>query len=224
MKNKGRRDRDPSGIPGRHVKKVRVMIADDPGGRFDELRLFIGREPDMEIVGEAADGTQAIEQFRRLRPDVTLVDLQTSCIDGLRAIAMIHELSPESPIVMLAAQADDVRVTSAIALGAIAYVLRSAPVEEILFVIREVLGNRKLVAGQAGKHARTELILGVLTPRELSVLRLAALGTKDRAIARSLDLSEELVKARMKSIMGKLGANDRTHAVAIAIRQGLIDS
>jgi DNA-binding NarL/FixJ family response regulator len=206
------------------VKKIRVMIADDPAARFVELRLAIGSERDMEVVDEATDRTRAIEQFRRLRPDVTLVDLQTSCIHGLRATAMIHELSPDSPIVILAAHPDDVRVTSAIALGAIAYVQRSAPLDEILFVIREVLRPRESVVGQVGKHAGAGLSAGMLTPRELSVLRLAALGNKNSAIARSLDLTEEAVRNRMKSLMAKLGARDRTHAVAIAIRQGLIDS
>lgn len=177
----------------------------------------------MELAGEAGDGAEAIEKYRALRPDVALIDLQMPKVDGLDAIAAIREEFPHALVIVLTTYPGDARVMRALTLGATSYLLKSADLSDIVAAIRAAMGGRHVVdaevAHQLAKHAGSE----TLTARELSVLRLAASGQSNRSIAQALSVSEDTIKSRMRNIMGKLGAEDRTHAVTIAMQRGFLD-
>lgn len=183
----------------------------------------IAAEFDMEIAGEAADGAEAIDKCRSLRPDVVLLDLQMPNVDGLGAIGSIRAESPKAVIIVLTTYPGDARVMLALTLGATSYLLKSADLSEIVDAIRATVVGKHVVdvavAHELAKHAGFEN----LTPRELSVLRLASKGQSNRAIADTLNIAEDTVKSRMRNIMSKLGAKDRTHAVTIAMQRGFLD-
>lgn len=203
---------------------IRVLIVDDHPVMRDGLRAAIEQEEDLKVVGEAADGAQAIEQFHKLLPDVTLLDLQMPRVDGLQAITTIRQEYPLACIVVLTTYPGDARVTRAMTLGATSYLLKTACRDEILRAIRSAVLGRHVVAPEVAHDIDTHRGSENLTIRELSVLRLVAEGKSNRAIGEALFVSEDTVKARMKSILAKLDAGDRTHAVTIAIRRGVIDS
>lgn len=203
---------------------IRVLITDDHPVMRDGLRAAIAQEADMEVVGEASDGAQAIELYRTLRPDVTLIDLQMPNVDGLEAIQVIRAEFPKAVMVVLTTFPGDARVTRAMKLGAMSYLLKSACREEILRAVRVSATGRHVVATQAAENIANHLGSESLTLRELSVLRLVAEGRSNREVAEALSISEDTVKARMKSLMAKLHAEDRTHAVTLAIRRGFMDS
>jgi DNA-binding NarL/FixJ family response regulator len=208
-----------------HVEAlIRVLIADDHPLMRDGLRAAIDQEDDLQVVGEAADGAEAIERYRQLLPDLTLLDLQMPNVDGLQAITTIRQEFPHACIVVLTTYPGDARVTRAMTLGATSYLLKTAPREEILTAIRSTMQGRHVVASEAAHEIDSHRGSERLTVRELSVLRLVAEGKGNRAIAESLYVSEDTVKARMKSLMAKLDADDRTHAVTIAVRRGFLDS
>lgn len=203
---------------------IRILIADDHPLMRDGLRAAIAQEEDMEVVGEASDGAQAIERHRALQPDVTLIDLQMPNVDGLEAIQAIRAEFPSALMVVLTTFPGDARVTRAMKLGAISYLLKSACREEILRAVRAAAAGHHMVAAEAAQSIANHLGSESLTLRELSVLRLVAEGKSNRDIAHALNISEDTVKARMKSLMAKLDAEDRTHAVTIAIRRGFMES
>jgi DNA-binding NarL/FixJ family response regulator len=203
---------------------IRVLITDDHPVMRDGLRAAIAQEADMEVVGEAADGAEAIERYRALQPDVTLIDLQMPNVDGLEAIQAIRANYPQAVMVVLTTFPGDARVTRAMKLGAISYLLKSACRDEILRAVRAAAAGRHVVAAEAAQNIANHLGSESLTLRELSVLRLVAEGKSNREVAEALSISEDTVKARMKSLMAKLNAEDRTHAVTIAIRRGFMDS
>lgn len=205
-------------------EKIRVLIVDDHPVMRDGLRAAIDQEDDLKVVGEAADGAEAIEQFRQLLPDVTLLDLQMPRMDGLQAITAIRHEFPSASIVVLTTYPGDARVTQAMTLGATSYLLKTACREEILRTVRAAMHGRHVVAAEVAIDIDAYRGSEGLTIRELSVLRLVAEGKSNRAIGEALFVSEDTVKARMKSLMAKLDAEDRTHAVTIAIRRGFIDS
>lgn len=202
---------------------IRVLITDDHPAVRRGLVGAIEAEPDMMVAGEAKDGAEAVAQFRRLRPDAVLIDLQMPHMDGLEAIAAIRAEAPHAVIVVLTTYAGDARVMRALTMGATSYLLKSADLVDIVQAVRAAVGGKHVmdagVARDLARHAGSER----LTPRELSVLRLAAAGQGNRAIADALGISEDTVKSRMRNIMGKLGAEDRTHAVTIAIHRGFLD-
>jgi DNA-binding NarL/FixJ family response regulator len=204
-------------------KKIRVLIADDHPAMRHGLAGAIAAEFDMEIAGEAADGAEAIDKCRSLRPDVVLLDLQMPNVDGLGAIGSIRAESPKAVIIVLTTYPGDARVMLALTLGATSYLLKSADLSEIVDAIRATVVGKHVVdvavAHELAKHAGFEN----LTPRELSVLRLASKGQSNRAIADTLNIAEDTVKSRMRNIMSKLGAKDRTHAVTIAMQRGFLD-
>ena len=205
------------------TKKIRVLITDDHPAMRRGLAGAIAAENDMEIAGEAADGAEAIQMCHSLQPEVVLLDLQMPNVDGLEAIGAIRTDSPDTVIIVLTTYPGDARVMRALTLGATSYLLKSADLGDIIDAIRAtVVGKRVVdleVAHELAKHAGFE----GLTHRELSVLRLASKGQSNRAIADALNIAEDTVKSRMRNIMSKLGASDRTHAVMIAIKRGFLD-
>lgn len=204
-------------------KIIRILIADDHPMMRTGIRATLEFERDMKVVGEASDGAEAISMFHMLRPDVTLLDLQMPRVDGLTAITDIREAVPDATIIVLTTYPGDARVTKAISLGATSYLLKIASSEEIVSTVRGAASGRRHVAEEVIQDVNAHQGMEALTVRELCVLRLAAQGKGNRAIGEALNLSEETVKSRMKSILAKLNAGDRTHAVSIAIRRGFID-
>lgn len=204
-------------------EKIRILITDDHPAMRQGLTSAIAREPDMELVGEAGDGAEAIAKYRELRPTVALLDLQMPNVDGLGAIEAIRGEFPDANLIVLTSYPGDARVMRALTLGATSYLLKTATLDEIIRAIRASLNGRNVVAPeiayQIARHAGSEQ----LTARELSVLRLAAAGQGNKAIGEALFVSEDTVKSRMRSIMAKLGALDRTHAVMIAVQRGFLD-
>lgn len=203
---------------------IRVLIVDDHPVMRDGLRAAIDQETDMAVVGEAGDGQEAISLFRGLQPHVTLMDLQMPGVDGLQAITTIRAEFPSATIIVLTTYPGDARVTRAITLGATSYLLKSACREEILDAIRGAARGHHVVAPEVAQEIAVHRGSEPLSVRELSVLRLVAEGKSNRAIAEALNLSEDTIKSRMKGILAKLDAQDRTHAVTIAVRRGFIDA
>jgi DNA-binding NarL/FixJ family response regulator len=201
-----------------------ILVVDDHPVMRDGLRTVISEDPALEVVGEASDGREAIEQFRRLLPDLMLIDLQMPELDGIQAITAIRGEFPDATIIVLTTFPGDARVVRAFTLGAASYLLKTARSDEILRAIRGALAGRHTMAPEVAQEVASHVGAETLTDREVSVLRLVAEGRSNRDIADALCISEATVKGRMKSIMAKLGASDRTHAVMIAIRRGFIDA
>ena len=201
-----------------------ILVVDDHPVMRDGLRAVIEQESDMEVTGEAADGKDAIEQFRKLLPDVMLIDLQMPVMDGLQAITTIRSEFPDATIIVLTTFPGDARVVRAFTLGATSYLLKTARREEIIKAIRSALTGRHIVAPEVAQEIASHAGREGLTDREIVVLSLVAQGRSNRHIAEALNITEDTVKARMKSIMAKLGAEDRTHAVMIAVKRGFLDS
>jgi DNA-binding NarL/FixJ family response regulator len=177
----------------------------------------------MELVAEASNGREALELFRTHRPDITLMDLQMPEMSGIDAMSAIRGEFPEARIIVLTTHAGDVQVSRALKAGARAYLLKGLLRKELLETIRAVhAGQKRLsseVAAEIAEHATDD----ALTPREVDVLRLVARGNANKEVAAQLSLTEETVKSHIRSILSKLGANDRTHAVAIGLKRGIID-
>jgi len=202
---------------------IRILLADDHPMMREGLRSTLERERDMKVVGEAADGAEAIALFQELRPAVTLVDLQMPKVDGIQAINEIHSQYPDAALVVLTTYPGDARVMRAMAVGAMSYLLKTASSEEIVRIVRAAAGGRKIVTGDVLQDVQAHLGDEILSPRELAALRLVAQGLTNRAIGDALGVSEDTIKTRMKNILAKLGAKDRAEAVTIAVRRGFLD-
>jgi DNA-binding NarL/FixJ family response regulator len=202
--------------------RIRVLSVDDHPLLREGIGALVNAQPDMELVAQAATGRAAVEQYRAQRPDITLMDLRLPEMSGVDALAAIRAEFPEARIVMLTTFEGDVEIQRALAAGARGYLLKSLPPAELIEAIRQVHAGRKRipndVAAQLAEHAGEE----TLTPREIEVLRHIAEGNRNKDIADRLFISEETVKVHVKHVMDKLGASDRTEAVAIAIRRGII--
>jgi DNA-binding NarL/FixJ family response regulator len=203
--------------------KMRILIADDHPVMRQGLRAMLEQESDMEVIGEAGDGAQAIALFQLLRPDVALIDLQMPKADGLQAITAIRAFAPTAVLVVLTTYPGDARVNRALSLGATSYILKTASSEEISGALRGALTGKTVVAPTIANDISAFKGMEPLSARELSVLRLVALGNSNRSIGQALNISEETVKTRIKNILAKLGALDRTHAVTLAVRRGFLD-
>lgn len=203
--------------------KMSILIADDHPVMRQGLRAILAKEPDMRVIGEAGDGAEAIARFEQLRPDLTLIDLQMPKVDGLQAIAAIRALEPAALLVVLTTYPGDARVNRALSLGATSYILKTATSDEIASALRAARAGKAVVASTIAHEIRTFQGMENLSTRELSVLRLVAQGNSNRAIGNALNVSEETVKTRIKNILAKLGAQDRTHAVVIAVKRGFLD-
>jgi DNA-binding NarL/FixJ family response regulator len=202
--------------------RIRVLSVDDHPLLREGIGALVNAQPDMQLVAQAATGRAAVEQYRAQSPDVTLMDLRLPDMSGVDALAAIRAEFPEARIVMLTTFEGDVEIQRALAAGARGYLLKSMPPAELIEAIRQVHAGRKRipsdVAAQLAEHAGEE----TLTPREVEVLRHIAEGNRNKDIADRLFISEETVKVHVKHVMDKLGASDRTEAVAIAIRRGII--
>lgn len=204
------------------MESIRILTVDDHPVLRSGLAAIIQTQPDMVLVGEGGTGREAIEHFRKLKPDVTLMDLQMPGMSGLEAIRVIRGEFPAARIIVLTTYSGDVQALKAIRAGAMGYLLKSALHRDLLTTIRSVhAGQRHLppeIASEIAFHAGEE----PLTAREVEILQLVADGNANKEIAVRLTLSEETVKGYMKSIFAKLGANDRTQAVTLSIRRGII--
>jgi DNA-binding NarL/FixJ family response regulator len=202
--------------------KTRVLSVDDHPLLSEGIATIINSQPDMVLVSQAATGGEAIQRYREVQPDVTLMDLRLPDISGIDAIIAIRTEFPEARIIVLTTFEGDVEIQRALQAGARAYLLKNMPPNEIVDVIRQVRAGKKRVppevAAQLAEHMGDEK----LTARELDVLRKIAGGNRNRDIAEQLFISEETVKVHIKHIMDKLGAKDRTQAIAIAVRRGII--
>jgi DNA-binding NarL/FixJ family response regulator len=201
---------------------IRILAVDDHPLLRDGIAALIGSEEDMELIGEASNGREARELFRTLQPDITLMDLQMPEMNGIDAIGAIRGEFPEARIIVLTTHPGDVQVSRALRAGARAYLMKGELRKELLETIRAVhTGQKRLspeVAAEIAEHATD----GSLTPREIEVLRLVAAGNANKEIGVQLLLTEVTVKSHVKNVLAKLGANDRTHAVTIALKRGII--
>jgi DNA-binding NarL/FixJ family response regulator len=187
------------------------------------IAALVNAEPDLKLVAEASNGKEAIDAFRSHRPDVTLMDLQMPEMDGLVAIQQIRSEFPDARIIVLTTYSGDVQVLRSLKAGARAYILKAHVHKELLDTIRAVhAGHKRIpadVAAQLANHAGDDL----LTEREIGLLRLIAAGNSNKQIADQLSIGEATVKSHVTNILSKLGANDRTHAVTIGLKRGIID-
>ena len=201
---------------------VRILCVDDHPLLRQGIAALVGSQGDMKLVAEASNGREALRQFREHRPDVTLMDLRLPDMSGIDAMIAIRSEFPEARVVVLTTFEGDAEIQRALEAGARGYLLKTMPPADLIDAIRQVHAGKKRIppeiAAQLAEHASDE----DLTGRELEVLREVAGGSRNHEIATRLFISEETVKVHVKHIMEKLGAHDRTQAVAIAIRRGII--
>jgi DNA-binding NarL/FixJ family response regulator len=202
--------------------RIRILCVDDHPLVREGLGTVINSQSDMFLLAEASTIQEALQQFRKEPPDVTLMDLRFPGESGIDGIAAIRREFPEARIIMLTTFEGDVEIQRALQAGARGYLLKSMPPKELLAVIRQVHAGKKQIPGQVAERLAEHIADESLTEREIQVLRQIADGNRNRDIADNLSISEETVKVHIKHIMGKLGANDRTQAVAIGIRRGII--
>jgi DNA-binding NarL/FixJ family response regulator len=202
---------------------IKVLSVDDHPLLREGIAVLVNAESDMKLVAEAFNGQDAIEKFRLHRPDVTLMDLQMPAMNGIEAIIGIRCEFPNARIIVLTTYAGDVQVLRALKAGARGYILKGHVRRELLDTIRAVHAGQKRippeVAAELAEHAAED----DLSSREIEVLRLIAAGNANKEIAAQLSVAEETVKSHVTSILGKLGANDRTHAVTIGLKRGIIE-
>jgi DNA-binding NarL/FixJ family response regulator len=202
--------------------RIRVLSVDDHPLLRQGIGALVSAQPDMVMVGQAATGEEGLREFREHRPDVTLLDLRLPDIGGVEVLRAIRAEAPEARVVILTTFEGDVEIQRALEAGARGYLLKTMPPGELVEAIRQVHAGKKrippAVAAQLAEHVSDE----ALTPREIEVLRHIAQGNRNKDIGERLFISEETVKVHVKHVMDKLGASDRTEAVAIAIRRGII--
>ena len=205
------------------ITQIRILMVDDHPIVRQGIAGLVGIQSDMVLIGEASNGRDAIQQFRTHHPDVALMDLQMPEMNGIDALIAIRNEFPDAKIIVLTTYAGDTQILRALKAGAQAYLLKNTLHKELLETIRAVhTGKRTLspeVSYQIAEHATDD----ALTPAEILVLRLIAGGNANKQIADQLSITEETVKSRVKCILSKLGANDRTHAVTIGLKRGIIE-
>jgi len=202
---------------------IRVLSVDDHPLLREGIAALIGNQSDMQLIGEASNGREALEQFRKHHPDITLMDLQMPEMSGIDAISAIRGEFPDARIIVLTTYAGDFQVSRALKAGARGYLLKGMLRQELLETIRAVHAGQKRVSSEIAVEIAEHAADDLLTPREIDVLRLVAEGNANKEIAGKLSLTEETVKGHVKNILAKLGVNDRTHAVTIGLKRGIID-
>jgi DNA-binding NarL/FixJ family response regulator len=205
------------------TKTIRILTVDDHALLRAGIASLVEFEPDMELVAQASTGREAIEQFRRHRPDITLMDLQMPDISGIEAIIAIRGEFPDARIVVLTTYAGDVQVVRALKAGARGYLLKGNVHTDLLETIRAVHAGRKRIPPEVAAELALHTAEDHLTARELEVLKLIANGNANKEIAAQLAIAEDTVKKHVTSILEKLAANDRTHAVTIGLERGIIE-
>jgi DNA-binding NarL/FixJ family response regulator len=205
-------------------KSIRILAVDDHPLIRQGIAGLVAVQSDMTLVGEASNGRDAIQQFRAHRPDVTLMDLQMPEMSGVDAIIAIRNEFPEARIIVLTTYAGDAQILRALKAGARAYLLKNLLHKELLETIRAVHAGKKTLSSEASFQLAEHATDDPLTPGEISVLRLIAAGNANKQIADQLSVTEETVKGRVKNILSKLGATDRTHAAMIGIKRGIIEA
>ena len=202
--------------------EIRILAVDDHPIVREGIAGLIAVQPDMTIAGEASNGLEAIQMFRAHRPDITLMDLQMPEMSGLDALIAIRSEFSDAKVIVLTTYAGDVQILRALKAGAQGYLLKNTLHTELLDTIRAVHAGKKALSPEASYQIAEHAMDDMLTAAEISVLRLIAAGNANKQIAAQLSISEETVKSRVKSILSKLGANDRTHAATIGMKRGII--
>lgn len=201
---------------------IRILSVDDHPLLREGIAVLIENQPDMLLVAQAATGREAIQQFRQHQPDVTLMDLRLPDISGIDALIAIRADYPDACVVILTTFEGDVEIQRALEAGARGYMLKTTPAKDLIEVIRQAHAGKKRIPAEIAAHLAEHMGDEALTPREVEVLRHLAEGNRNRDIGDRLFISEETVKVHIKHIMEKLGASDRTQAVAIGVRRGII--
>jgi len=203
---------------------IRILVVDDHPVVREGVEALVRRQRDMRIVAQAANGREAIEQFREHRPDVTLMDLQMPEMNGLDALIALRGEFPQARVIVLTTYVGDVQVLRAIKAGALAYLLKNALHKELLDTIRAVHAGKKYISPDASFELAEHAGDAALTPAEVRVLRFIAEGDSNREIAAHLSVSEDTVKGQVRNILSKLGAKDRTHAAMIGVKRGIFNA
>jgi DNA-binding NarL/FixJ family response regulator len=204
------------------TRPISVLVVDDHPILREGVAAVLQRQDDIRLVGEAENGAEAVERFRELKPDVVLMDLQMPGLTGLEAIQAIRAEAPNARIVVLTTYDGDVQAFQAMKAGAAAYLLKSSLRKELVETIRDVHAGRRRMSPEIAEKVAVHSIDDRLSEREIEIVRLVSEGHANKQIARALSISEETVKAHLKSIFGKLDVTDRTHAVTVAARRGII--
>jgi DNA-binding NarL/FixJ family response regulator len=203
---------------------IRILVVDDHPILRQGIAAILADQEDMRLVAQASNGREAIQQFRTHQPDVTLMDLQMPEMNGLEAITVIRGEFGDARIVVLTTYTGDVQVLRAMKAGARGYLLKNLLHKELLDTIRAVHAGKKTLSPEASYELAEHATDDALTPGEVEVLKLIAAGNANKRIAAHLSITEETVKGRVKNILSKLGANDRTHAATIGLKRGIIES
>ncbi|HEV8254417.1 MAG TPA: response regulator transcription factor [Vicinamibacteria bacterium] len=203
-------------------ERLRILVVDDHPVVREGLRALLERQPDLTVVAEAADGEEAVAEFRRHRPDVTLMDLRLRGLGGVEAVERICAEFPASRVLVLTTYDGDEEIYQALRAGARGYVLKGAPAEELLRAIRAVHGGAHPISPEAAARLAERMLDTDLTPREVDVLRLVARGRSNKEIGAALAVTESTVKAYLHQIFGKMGVTDRTEAATQAIKRGIV--
>ena len=202
---------------------ITVMMVDDHPLMRDGIGSVIHSQPDMKLVADATDGHQAVELFRQHRPDVTLMDVRMPETNGIDAMAAIRQEFPEARVIILTTYRGDVQALRAIKAGAAGYLLKSSLRADLVNTIRAVHQGQRCIPQEIASELALHVGDDALSDREIAVLHLVAVGNSNKRTASLLEIAEETVKAHMRNILGKLGARDRTHAVTIALKRGIIE-
>nr|WP_245818095.1 response regulator transcription factor [Granulicella rosea] len=203
--------------------RIKILCVDDHPLVRDGIAFALQLQSDMELVGEATDGLDAVSAFRRHRPDVTLMDLQMPNMNGVEATVKIREEFPNAKIIVLTTYSGDIQASRALKAGAVGYILKNMLRTELMDTIRRVYAGQRRIPAEIAQQIAEHISADELSAREIEVLRHVAGGCSNKVVADNLRLSEDTIKAHMRSILEKLQANDRTHAVTIAMRRGLFE-